>query len=113
MHIKLPKLERTSKKQVNRGSKDKLRHATISGDAFIAMLSTFLHKMTIVRTVTRRDEDNLNPLLAVSFRLLNKVIINPLQKVQLRLLQVNKNKIKTNGNAKSAATLILSLIGTK
>ena len=62
MHLKLPKLERTNKRQVNRGSKDKLRHATISGDAFIAMLSTFLHKMTIVRTVTRKDESKLNLL---------------------------------------------------
>ena len=60
--LKLPKLERTNKRQVNLGSKDKLRLATISGDAFIAMLSTFLHKMTIVRTVTRKDENKLNSL---------------------------------------------------
>ena len=62
VHLKLPKLEPTNKKQVNLGSKDKLRLATISGDAFIAMVSTFLHKMTIVRTVTRKDGSKLNPL---------------------------------------------------
>ena len=60
MHLKLINPELIHKRRIYLGFKDKLRHAKNSGDASIAMLLTLIHKMTTVKTVTRREEMYLN-----------------------------------------------------